>query len=254
MIGDSLSNDVPDPRIHFFGETGLLVQFDEIQTASAIDAVIALNQRLLDLNLRGIESMTPSYVSLLIIYDPGVLPGKQLAFTTTKLLKSLPAQLTPKSQYLQNTSWRLPALFVGADDEDAMALQDELRISWSDIIMTFCEASYRVNALGFLPGFTYLGGLPAQLHCRRLQTPRVRIPASSVAIAGQQAGIYPMDSPGGWRVLGRLPFPIFDQRHPSPALFSPNDRIAFIPVSESQFKGLKRAADEGELSLDSFKQ
>lgn len=254
MTGDSLSSEFPNSRIQFYGETGLLVQFDEMQTASAIDAVIALNQKLLDLRLYGVESTTPSYVSLLIIYDPGVLSSKQLAITITKLLDNLREQLTPKSQHLKSTSWCLPAQFVEADDEDATALQDELGISWSDIITTFCRASYRVNALGFLPGFTYLGGLPAQLHCRRLQTPRVRIPASSVAIAGQQAGIYPMDSPGGWRVLGRLPFPIFDQRRPSPALFSPSDQITFIPASKFQFMELMRAAEQGELSLDTFKQ
>ena len=243
-----------DRKIQPYGETGLLVQFDETEDAAASDAVTALNQQLLNLNLRGIESTTPSYISLLIIFDPSVMPGNRLASILTDLLEYTGAHLADESSALRNTAWCLPTLFVGERDEDAIALENELGLSWDQVIETFCKVSYRVSALGFLPGFTYLGGLPAELHCRRLATPRVRIPSSSVAIAGQQAGIYPMDSPGGWRILGRLPFTIFNQTNESPALFSPNDRITFEPISESHFGELAQKADKGALNLDRFKQ
>ena len=250
----TLSSESLDPRIQFYGETGLLVQFDDTKALSAGDAVTVLNRHLLDLNLRGVEGTTPSYVSLLVIFDPCVIPGNRLASILTTLLERSGTHLTSESQALRSPVWCLPTLFVGDSDEDAIALQDELGRSWSQVIETFCEVSYRVSALGFLPGFTYLGGLPAELHCRRLATPRLRIPSSSVAIAGQQAGIYPMDSPGGWRILGRLPFAIFHQTRESPALFSPGDVITFEPVSELRFDELVRTADKGELNLDRFKQ
>ena len=243
-----------DRKIQPYGEKGLLVQFDETEDAAASDAVTALNQQLLNLNLRGIESTTPSYISLLIIFDPSVMPGNRLASILTDLLECTGAHLADESSALRNTAWCLPTLFVGERDEDAIALQNELGLSWDRVVETFCEVSYRVSALGFLPGFTYLGGLPAELHCRRLATPRVRIPSSSVAIAGQQAGIYPMDSPGGWRILGSLPFAIFDQTRESPALFSPGDVISFDPVSEALFEELAEKAGKGVLTLDRFKQ
>ena len=243
-----------DRKIQPYGEKGLLVQFDETEDATASDAVTALNQQLLNLNLRGIESTTPSYISLLIIFDPSVMPGNRLASILTDLLECTGAHLADESSALRNTAWCLPTLFVGERDEDAIALQNELGLSWDRVVETFCEVSYRVSALGFLPGFTYLGGLPAELHCRRLATPRVRIPSSSVAIAGQQAGIYPMDSPGGWRILGSLPFAIFDQTRESPALFSPGDVISFDPVSEALFEELAEKAGKGVLTLDRFKQ
>ena len=243
-----------DRKIQPYGETGLLVQFDETEDAAASDAVTALNHQLLALNLRGIESTTPSYISLLIIFDPSVMPGNRLASILTDLLECTGAHLADESSALRNTAWCLPTLFVGERDEDAIALQNELGLSWDRVVETFCEVSYRVSALGFLPGFTYLGGLPAELHCRRLATPRVRIPSSSVAIAGQQAGIYPMDSPGGWRILGSLPFAIFDQTRESPALFSPGDVISFDPVSEALFEELAEKAGKGVLTLDRFKQ
>jgi inhibitor of KinA len=243
-----------DRRIQPYGETGLLVQFDETDAVAATNAVTALNQQLLDLKVRGIESTTPSYVSLLIIFDPSLMAGNRLASILTDLLECTGVHLASESSALKTTAWRLPTLFVGERDEDAIALKNELGLSWDQVVETFCKVSYRVSALGFLPGFTYLGGLPAELHCRRLATPRVRIPSSSVALAGQQAGIYPMDSPGGWRILGRLPFAIFDQTRESPALFSPNDRITFEPVPESLFGELAQKADKGALNFDSFKQ
>jgi len=250
----TVSTKPRDRRIQPYGETGLLVQFGETDALTASDAVAALNHQLLALNLRGIESTTPSYISLLIIFDPSVIAGNRLASILTDLLECTGAHLADEGSAFRNTAWCLPTLFVGERDEDAIALQNELGLSWDRVVETFCEVSYRVSALGFLPGFTYLGGLPAELHCRRLATPRVRIPSSSVAIAGQQAGIYPMDSPGGWRILGRLPFAIFDQTRESPALFSPNDRITFEPVSESQFGELAQKANKAALNLDRFKQ
>ena len=230
------------------------MQFDGTEAVAASDAVTVLNHQLLALKLRGIESTTPSYISLLIIFDPSVIAGNRLASILTDLLECTGAHLADESSALRNTAWCLPTLFVGERDEDAIALQNELGLSWDRVVETFCEVSYRVSALGFLPGFTYLGGLPAELHCRRLATPRVRIPSSSVAIAGQQAGIYPMDSPGGWRILGSLPFAIFDQTRESPALFSPGDVITFDPVSEARFVELSQEADKGALTLDRFKQ
>ena len=230
------------------------MQFDGTEAVAASDAVTVLNHQLLALKLRGIKSTTPSYISLLIIFDPSVIAGNRLASILTDLLECTGAHLADESSALRNTAWCLPTLFVGERDEDAIALQNELGLSWDRVVETFCEVSYRVSALGFLPGFTYLGGLPAELHCRRLATPRVRIPSSSVAIAGQQAGIYPMDSPGGWRILGQLPFAIFDQTRESPALFSPGDVITFDPVSEARFVELSQEADKGALTLDRFKQ
>ena len=115
-----------DRKIQPYGETGLLVQFDETEDAAASDAVTALNQQLLNLNLRGIESTTPSYISLLIIFDPSVMPGNRLASILTDLLECTGVQRPSESSELITTAWRLPTLFVGERDEDAIALQNEL--------------------------------------------------------------------------------------------------------------------------------
>lgn len=254
MTERAIDNDTANNRIRFYGDTGVLVEFEEATTEPTINAVITLNDRLLALKLRGIMSTTPSYTSLLIMFDPRLIAGLKVASIIADLLEDLHPQLATSKQRGTSVSWQLPAAFAADNVEDALALRDELDLSWQEIIDKFCAVSYRVNAIGFLPGFTYLGGLPAQLACRRLDTPRVRIPGSSVAIAGKQAGIYPMNSPGGWRVLGRLPFAIFDRERSSPALFSPNDQISFVPVPASYFAELASDAKSGQLDLERFKQ
>ena len=174
----TVSTKPRDRRIQAYGETGLLVQFYGTESVAASEAFTTLKHQLHSLNMRGIENTTTSYISLLIIFDPSVIPGNRLASILTDLLECTGAHLADESSALRNTAWCLPTLFVGERDEDAIALQNELGLSWDRVVETFCEVSYRVSALGFLPGFTYLGGLPAELHCRRLATPRVRIPSS----------------------------------------------------------------------------
>lgn len=237
-----------------FGERGLLVQFDETEKTPATHAVTALNQQLLALKLRGLISTTPSYASLLVTFEPAAISGECLSRIISELLQSPSSDSVNAGSEIDQACWQLPTLFIDERDEDARELQEELGLSWDRVVTTFCNAEYRVNAIGFLPGFTYLGGLSDALYCRRLEVPKSRIPASSVAIAGNQAGIYPMDSPGGWRVLGRLPFAIFEPTRPSPVLFSPHDQITFVSVSTSYFNELLASTRHGELRMDDFKQ
>ena len=254
MTQDMTNRIAANIRLLAFGERGLLVQFEETEKIPAIRAVSALNQQLLALNLRGLISTTPSYASLLVTFEPAAISGDRLNTIISELLQSSSSDSVNAGPEIDQACWQLPTLFVDDRDEDARELQAELGLSWDRVVTTFCNATYRVNAIGFLPGFTYLGGLSDALYCRRLEVPKSRIPASSVAIAGNQAGIYPMDSPGGWRVLGRLPFAIFEPARPSPVLFSPHDQVTFISVSASYFNELLTSAEHGELRLDDFKQ
>jgi KipI family sensor histidine kinase inhibitor len=97
---------------------------------------------------------------------------------------------------------------------------------------------YRVHFLGFTPGFPYLGGLDPRLATPRLDSPRARIPAGSVAIGGVQTGVYPVESPGGWRIVGRTPLRLFDPRWPAPFLLAPGDGLRFVPVDDAAFDAI----------------
>jgi KipI family sensor histidine kinase inhibitor len=99
--------------------------------------------------------------------------------------------------------------------------------------------------LGFLPGFSYLGGLDERIHTPRLANPRIRIPAGSVGIGGSQTGIYPLDSPGGWQLLGLTPVKTYDPGRENPILFEAGDYIRFVPVSEEEYLKIKEQVENG---------
>lgn len=217
-----------------FGDSALLVDIDAGSTDTSSDIVMALNAQLSQQRTRGITQTTPSYNSLLIYFEPkrvqcSVLQAKIHAIADTINVKDIP----------KGNHWSLPACFDAPYALDCAALETELSSEWQSIVDRFCAVEYRVHAVGFLPGFTYLGNLPDALHCSRLRYPRATVPASSIAIAGTQAGIYPFDSPGGWRIIGRLPFAAFQTQADQPALFQANDRIHFESVTPEVFKALE---------------
>ena len=218
-----------------FGDSALLIDIDAGNTDASSDVVMALNTQLLQQRTGGITQTTPSYDSLLVCFDPQRL---QQGLLQTKI-RSI-ADTLDLTHILQGHYWHLPACFDAPYSLDCEALEDELSQDWRSIIDCFCAGEYRVHAVGFLPGFTYLGNLPDALHCNRLPNPRTKVPSSSIAIAGAQAGIYPFDSPGGWQIIGRLPFPIFQTQADRPALFQPNDRIGFEAITPDVFRELEQ--------------
>ena len=218
-----------------FGDSALLIDINAENTDASSDVVMALNNQLLQQRTRGITQTTPSYDSLLVCFDPGRV---QQGLLQTEI-RSI-ADAADLTHTLQGHYWYLPACFDAPYSLDCAALEDELSQDWRSIIDCFCAAEYRVHAVGFLPGFTYLGNLPDALHCKRLRNPRAKVPSSSIAVADAQAGIYPFDSPGGWQIIGRLPFPIFQTQADRPALFQPNDRISFEAITPEVFRELEQ--------------
>ena len=123
-------------------------------------------------------------------------------------------------------------MYGGEGGPDLAALARERGLSERDLVRLHAGGTYTAFMLGFTPGFAYLGLLPEALESPRRATPRVRVPAGSVAVAGRQTGIYPVASPGGWQIVGRTSLRLFDPFRAEPALFAPGDRVRFVPVAE----------------------
>jgi len=218
-----------------FGDSALLVDIDAGSTDASSDVVMALDAQLSQLRTRGISETTPSYNSLLVSFEPERMQRSVLQNEIHDIADTINVKDIPKGN-----QWSLPVCFDAPYALDCAALETELSQDWQSIVDCFCAAEYRVHAVGFLPGFTYLGNLPDALHCNRLRDPRATVPASSIAIAGTQAGIYPFDSPGGWRIIGRLPFTVFQTQADPPALFQANDRIRFESVTPEVFEAMEQ--------------
>jgi KipI family sensor histidine kinase inhibitor len=182
----------------------------------------ALAARLAAHPLAGVLETVPAYASLTVHYDPLIRTYAEVAEWIGEHLAAQ-TELTPRPT-------RAIEIPVTYDGPDLPFVAEHCRLSIPEVIRLHSTAEYTVYMMGFLPGFPYLGGLPAQLRTPRRATPRTRVPAGAVAIAGAQAGIYPQESPGGWQLLGHTDLPLYDPRRSPPFLLSPGDQVRFIPT------------------------
>jgi KipI family sensor histidine kinase inhibitor len=219
-------------------DSSLLVQFGATIASEFHQRVLALFRALLAENDPRIRNLHPAYASLLIDFDPLRLTHAELTAHLRELLDpALPAQQAPPRTIA------IPVCYdaeFGPDLADVAAHQG---ISVDEVIRLHTSPTYLVYFLGFSPGFAYLGGLPPQLRTPRLATPRVGVPAGSVAIAADQTGVYPFDSPGGWRILGRTPRRMFDASANPPTLLQPGDLVKFAAINRSAFADSPKSAE-----------
>lgn len=206
--------------------------------------VLALAERIEQAGLRGVVETVPTFRSLMIHYDPQQIRQAQLKERLIELLQDLNPSETA------GRLWRIPACYdpsLGPDLEDVAS---RTGLSVPEVIRLHTSATYHVYMLGFLPGYPYMGGLPAELVLPRRQNPRIKVPAGALAIAMSMAAIYPLESPGGWHLLGRTPVPLWDLRRDPPALLQPGDKVQFVPIPLDQYEELVREAEAGSLRLE----
>lgn len=197
--------------------------------------VSALNERLRTAVLPGLGETVPAFASLLVHYDPLVTDYA----TVREALLSLGNSLSVSTKATGKTV-ELPVCYGGAYGEDLAFVAEHAGMRPDEVIALHSKQPYRIYMLGFLPGFPYLGGLDERLFTPRLQNPRTKIPAGSVGIGGEQTGVYPLASPGGWQLLGRTPMRLFDPDDGGKLLYAAGDRIQFVPVNEDDFTRIAR--------------
>lgn len=204
------------------GDSAILIQLGD-----AIDP--ALNQRvhalsaLLQTSPAVIETV-PAYCTVLVHYDPFATTYNQI-----KTIIEEKISLLDDSTHRPSRRLEIPVLYGNASGLDFEPVATTLALSPSELIRLHSEREYTVYMMGFTPGFPYLGILNEKLTLPRMSTPRTHVPAGSVAIAGSQTGIYPVDSPGGWHIIGHTPLKLFDPTSDTPFLFAPGDTVKFIP-------------------------
>ena len=213
-----------------YGDQALLVNFKQEIEPRVSQEVLLLYKNLLDIQSPAISFLVPAYCSLTIGFNPELIKTEELI----EFIEFIYAQ----EKKLINESgkeFKLPVCYDEEFGPDLRTLSESLGISIPDIIKTHTSHSYRVYLIGFLPGFPYLGKLTKSLHCSRKQNPRLKVPRGAVAIAGEQTGIYPTESPGGWQIIGRTPIPLFDPMAENPALLAPGDTVQFESISKTEF-------------------
>jgi KipI family sensor histidine kinase inhibitor len=207
-------------RITPAGDRALLVTIGTDINPGMLGEVLALDRALTDPRVKGLTGTVPAYASLLCRFDAALTDATQLEREVRvfegRLTPSIPAGLVVD----------VPTWYEGPD---LAAVARTTNLSPGQVVERHASQEYLVYCVGFAPGFTYCGELPVELAVPRLASPRPRVPAGSVAIAGRQTGIYAVASPGGWHLIGRTDLRLFDAEADPPARLKPGDRIRFVP-------------------------
>lgn len=229
--------------VHSLGDQALLVSFEQTISHPIHQQVIGLKTFLQQKHIAGVRYFIPAYCSLTIGFDPLTLSVEIL----TSHLSQFEIDSFKQHESIAKRHLQIPVCYEDAFAPDMQVVVEHSGLSPQKIIELHSSNTFTVFMLGFIPGFAYMGILPIAIRCPRKTSPRLRVPAGSVGLAGAQTGIYPAETPGGWQLIGRCPIPMFDPARDSPSLVEAGDKISFCPISAGEFEHKKR-----QLSQDTF--
>lgn len=233
--------------IHFFqiSENAISIEFGDGINEDTLNRIGKLNKCIKQNTFAGLLSTIPAYTTLTLYFDPvglmidACLKGSTTVDKISGYITSLNVE-TKNDQQTHNPIIQIPVCYDAIFGFDLQELSSFYQLTKEEIIEIHSSAVYTVYMIGFVPGFPYLGGLSEKLTAPRKQNPRPAIPAGSVGIAGRQTGIYPLETPGGWQIIGRTPVKLFDVKRQQPSLLKAGDKIKFEPISFTDFEQLER--------------
>lgn len=229
-------------RIEALGDRCLMVSFEARVDPAINEAVHALASDLLAQALPGVTDVVPAFTTVAVHWRPVFAGGGAsvpVADRVESCLRHLLAQgFRPATETAREVV--IPVCYGGEFGPDLAEVAQVCGLSEAEVIARHAASPHRVYMLGFAPGFPYLGGLDAGLAMPRRATPRVTIPAGTVAIAREQSAIYTLETPGGWNLIGRTPVELFTPHAASPTVLQPGDRVRFEPVPRERYEALAR--------------
>ena len=223
------------PTISPVGDRAISIDFGQVIDPKINRHIRQTIERIKELQLEGIIELVPTYCALLIEYDAMVYSYSEIC---NIIEPTLDEGMTNTTNELV-TVVEVPTVYGGEFGPDLSFVASHNHLSEDEVISIHSGTDYLVYMLGFIPGFTYLGGMNPRIATPRLSSPRTLIPAGSVGIAGEQTGTYPSDSPGGWQIIGRTPVTMYDMAKAQAALLNAGDYVRYVPIDESEFHRIK---------------
>lgn len=221
-----------EPRVEPLGDRAVVVRCGDAVDDATFRRVQAVRARIMGATPAGTTDVVAGFTSVALHFDPllvrradGVLPTAAMTAAVAALVAHLDA-----APVLPGRTFEIPVCYEGDMAPDLGEVARHTGLAADEVIAIHSAAEYVVRVVGFLPGFSYLGGLDPRLVTPRRDTPRRRVPAGSVGIGGAQTGIYPLESPGGWNIIGRTDARLFVPQRTPPALLAVGDRVRFRPV------------------------
>ena len=223
------------PTISPVGDCAISIDFGQVIDPKINRYIRQTIERIKELQLEGIIELVPTYCALLVEYDAMLYSYAEIC----KIMEpTLEEGMTDATNELV-TVVEVPTVYGGAFGPDLGFVASHNNLTEDEVIAIHSGTDYLVYMLGFIPGFTYLGGMDPRIATPRLSSPRTLIPAGSVGIAGEQTGTYPSDSPGGWQIIGRTPVTMYDMSKEQAALLSAGDYVRYVPIDEAEYNRIK---------------
>lgn len=227
------------PHFRFSGDQGLLMEFGD-----TIDPLIHETVRAMTIALEhdipdGVVELMPNYRAVVIKYDPLLTSAMQLQEQLMRIYDNLETIEVPSPKTVE-----LPVCYGNEYGPDLEFVASSHDLSPDEVINIHSQEDYLVYMVGFTPGFPFLGGLPKILHTPRLESPRKKVVAGSVGIANGQTGVYPVESPGGWQLIGRVPLPLFSPEAENPFMISAGDKLRFKPIVRKEYLAMVKEHNE----------
>jgi len=229
-----------------YGERSVLVEWPNKIDENILKSILCFKNSIEQKLHKVILDISFSYNSLLITYMFNI----DNIYTVFEELKSIYSN--QKDEFiLKSNLWTIPVCYDVEFGVDLELFSKEKKLSKSEIIKLHSESVYSVYSIGFLPGFLYLGGLNKRLHMQRKSQPVLKVKKGAVGIGGNQTGIYPQDSPGGWHVIGNSPINFFNSNNERPCFAKVLDKIHFKPISKNEYDDIKVLVDAGVYQIES---
>jgi inhibitor of KinA len=226
-------------KLEPLGDSAVVATLGSGIDGAALERVLGFAAAVVAERRRGITDVVPAYATVTTFYDPvqfAEAPGDAYAEVCSFLESCSERAAAPAPAPRR---FEIPVCYGGDLGPDLARVAELCGLSAQEAAALHGGAEYLVHAIGFTPGFPYLGGLPERLRTPRRATPRAHVPAGSVAIGGSQTGVYPVDSPGGWQIIGRTPMALFRPREEPVALLRPGDRVTFRAIPAREFESWK---------------
>lgn len=228
------------------GDSSFIIEFGNEISPDINKKIRKMMEDIKNENIDGIIELVPTYCSLLVNYNPCIIRYKNLKTKLEKLYDNL----VDSSEDEEVNLIEIPTLYNDEFGLDLEYVATYNKISKEEVIKIHTERDYLVYMLGFMPGFTYLGGMNEKIATPRLESPRLEILAGAVGIAGKQTGMYPSVSPGGWRIIGRTPLKLYDSKADTPVFIKSGDYIRYISIDENEYQRIEKEVLENRYKIN----
>jgi inhibitor of KinA len=236
------------PNVYPVGDSNIRIDVEQKIAPAMHHQVMKYYHSIESKKMPEVEAIIPAYASVTITYNASVASYKEM-LNKVKACVVEADKIVEGAASKQLTRILVPTLYGREAGPDLSRVAQLNKLKEDEVVEIHSCRDYLIYMMGFLPGFPYLGGLSSKIETPRLDNPRLKVEAGSVGIGGQQTGVYPIASPGGWNLIGKTPLRLFDPNRATPFLFQTGQLIRFVPISYVEYENIEKQVKDGEYSI-----